>query len=722
MSGSDEVGVDPGRVSQAAGALENLRDVLAANVPVIVNLMNEYWSSGAGSPISLASLHQAQSRSVDDATQMRTRAQLAEAWLAQSVNLTGNGSMVNIPWSGPALDSADSSIEAKQLATALAEAKTNPAAARTAISAIEQEIREHVADGGKGTPWLQDFYNQAAPSVANLATTLHGLANGDPRLNFEDRFNVLTQQDQQILATFGQGLAVADKAGLSPEAVNAIANAPDAWSAAMLVKFGPPGSLWATGEPATPQNPGGLSLLAQLTNHVYSQERSGTLRIPIGSGGRYEMGDQDKLANVLSQYDPLQVMMQADAQNKNAAWQVMGGKDGNALAQMLLNSVHGDLPNIDARFVQGPMGEGGQYAPYFIMYPPGKSVPENDSWGQILINTPDQNVVGSFLDAATSAPRGNGPDAKYAAQAALNIILNTPPPLTSPINGSYAGQSPPVQLALLHLAQRYQLDLAGSTTYTGPGAVIHYASQPGNPYVIEVPGVQSATSGDPDGTTPLSVFLREVLADPATAGVLTASVKTAMGRYYAIGQTTGFPPGGPGAPDQDMAALLGRINTEAGNIKFNAAQQQDEQNAETNSLIDFAKDAATWVPVVGDYADKATSVANLFGVNLQLSTGNAALTQVVNEHNLAVDETEINVPMVQALLDARAIPAGDLTNQPWLQNGRIVLSGDNAAAFSSWYDEYKGNLHNLASKESLYQFLMQQQEQLTEDKTGGGGS
>ena len=30
MSGSDEVGVDPGRVSQAAAALENLRDVLAA--------------------------------------------------------------------------------------------------------------------------------------------------------------------------------------------------------------------------------------------------------------------------------------------------------------------------------------------------------------------------------------------------------------------------------------------------------------------------------------------------------------------------------------------------------------------------------------------------------------------------------------------------------------------------------------------------------------------
>ena len=100
MGGSDEVGVDPGRVSQAAGALANLRDVLAANVPTIVNIMNEYWSSGAGSPVSLAVLHQAQSRSVDDVTQMQTRAQLAEAWLAQGVSLTGSG-MVTIPFSGP---------------------------------------------------------------------------------------------------------------------------------------------------------------------------------------------------------------------------------------------------------------------------------------------------------------------------------------------------------------------------------------------------------------------------------------------------------------------------------------------------------------------------------------------------------------------------------------------------------------------------------------------
>ena len=59
---SDEVGVDVERIGQLASALENLRDVLAANVPTIVNTLNSYWSSGTGSPISLQPLQQAQSR------------------------------------------------------------------------------------------------------------------------------------------------------------------------------------------------------------------------------------------------------------------------------------------------------------------------------------------------------------------------------------------------------------------------------------------------------------------------------------------------------------------------------------------------------------------------------------------------------------------------------------------------------------------------------------
>lgn len=77
---SDEVGVDVGRIGQLASALENPRDALAANVPTIVNTMNEYWSSGTGSPISLQPLQQAQSHSVADATDIRDRAVMAVAY------------------------------------------------------------------------------------------------------------------------------------------------------------------------------------------------------------------------------------------------------------------------------------------------------------------------------------------------------------------------------------------------------------------------------------------------------------------------------------------------------------------------------------------------------------------------------------------------------------------------------------------------------------------
>jgi len=83
----NEVGVDPERVAQAAAALENLRDTLAANVPVIVNTLNEYWSSGAGSPVDLGPLRRAEARSVQDAADMRARANLAAAFMANAVNI-----------------------------------------------------------------------------------------------------------------------------------------------------------------------------------------------------------------------------------------------------------------------------------------------------------------------------------------------------------------------------------------------------------------------------------------------------------------------------------------------------------------------------------------------------------------------------------------------------------------------------------------------------------
>ena len=100
---SDEVGVDVERIGQLASALENLRDVLAANVPTIVNTMNSYWSWWTGSPISLQPLQQAQSRSVNDAKDIRDRATMAVAYQNQANPCLAPGDKVDIPWdSSPA--------------------------------------------------------------------------------------------------------------------------------------------------------------------------------------------------------------------------------------------------------------------------------------------------------------------------------------------------------------------------------------------------------------------------------------------------------------------------------------------------------------------------------------------------------------------------------------------------------------------------------------------
>ena len=85
----DEVGGDPERVAKAATGLEQLRDALAANVPVIVNTLNQYWSGGTGSLVDLSPLQRAQARSVEDAADMRARANLAATFMANPVNIDG---------------------------------------------------------------------------------------------------------------------------------------------------------------------------------------------------------------------------------------------------------------------------------------------------------------------------------------------------------------------------------------------------------------------------------------------------------------------------------------------------------------------------------------------------------------------------------------------------------------------------------------------------------
>ena len=709
---SDEVGVDPGRVSQAAGALENLRDVLAANVSIIVNTMNEYWSSGAGSPISLASLQQAQSRSPEDASDMRTRADLAAAWLAQSVNLTGNG-MVDIPWgSTPAalkeLDQLDAQAQAQALSAAEAGSGQNPKAARAVIQSIELDISDHVKAGD--TSWLTTFYTAAAPAVANLAATL----------NHEDgqHMVVLSQQDQKILNDYATGLAYADKHGtLSQATINAFSRSKNLWSVGMLFKFGPPGSAYGTqetlgkdadGNPVTQPN-----LLAQVTTAIELARMRGGYTIPL-TGSDVPLGapGSTEVSQLMQEFDPAESMLALSTQNGAAAREVMAGPDGKRIAV--------DLMTRPVEFYYASFDNHGTLQGFLPLAAPkdyfdGQMIDYADGAGawQSHPVTLSSTVIGKFLDtAANSGGRGSGPAAYNSARAALNLIEAVP----SPTGDDGIPLPEPVRQALLHTAQNYMLDMAQSTTNTGLSAV--EGPEAGLPvYHLLIQGQGQ--------DNPLSTFLQQISYDKTDAAALDASAKVTFSNIYAATELGKLPPGFNGSQANNaMAGLLGRIQTEANNVGVHLARDSDEQHEEYNKIIELGESTLPLLPGIGDVAEAATDPAKAFlgllGIPTSFSTDAATTTEQADAQSFAVQGIQIHVSMVQGLMNNGA---GDLRSsaqqynsshpgQQWLQGNQIVLTPQNYSAFQDWYENLSPAVdqkYGLSSLESRYGYYYNQQ-------------
>jgi hypothetical protein len=423
----------------------------------------------------------------------------------------------------------------------------------------------------------------------------------------------------------------------------------------MLVKYGPSGSSWAVSEPAGPGNPAGISLLALLTQNVYQDLQAGKIQIPFGGGHyRYGMQDQTQLANALAGADPLAAMLQADAQNRSAAWQAMGGPDGSGLAKMLLNGVNGDLPGLDGRFVQGGPNDQGSYPSFFTMQAPGK--PVTGDYSQVILSWPDQKALGQFLDAATSAPRGTSAGAGYSARAAVAIISNLQAPFTD--NGTIvAPYDPAVQQALTSTFLRYLPDLAASA---GNPAQVSAAGQAlyaqGHPWVVSLSQAQ------------LSTCIQALSADPANYGYLKGIIATKMGTALGL-QLNGVTDGSADLA-ADFASLYGRFTTEAANLHYTAAQDQ-----------------VGIIPVVGPLAGKALSwdqKLQFLGVPQipQFSTDNAANALAQGRQEFTDQQLKTMIPLVQGLVQAGVVKP----DPRWYQNGQIVCND----AFNQWWTANKG--------------------------------
>jgi hypothetical protein len=656
---SDYAAVDPDRVAKAATALENLRDALAAHVPAIVSTMNSY-----SSPVSLGILRQAQARSVIDAADMRARSQLAYrlAALDNQMMVCPPGGLVSIPWDGPTVDAAAAQADAQLLA----QAESNPTdpQSRADIQAVTLDIQDHLSDPA----YLTAFYNQAAPMVAKLAAALHAMDAGVVPANYNSRFAVLAPADEKILTTFGTGLAAADKAGLSPQAVAQIVNAPDLWSASMLVKFGPPGSAYATQEGTGAQAQ--PSLLAQLTQKVFEAQQAGKIALPLG-GWNVGMQDRDQIENALSAFDPLSALLQRDAENKAAAWQVLGGQDGNALANMLLNNPYTKYTYSNET---NPPGSG-RFPATFTGYGPTQKL---DGLELIYLNwLPDQTVA-NFLDAATSGGRGTGNPSdpvnpyKLSAQAAVNIIENTPPPWSD--NGkAQPSFSPAVTHALTDTFLRYLPDIAASAGYNGKDPFLaQYAGGKG-PWTLNIPSGQ------------LSNYLMQLSADPNNYGYIKGAVASKMGVAFGM-KVQGITDGTNDDPYADLASLYGRLVTEENNLNFSAAQQQDAENAELNSIVSFGESFIGDIPVVGGPANQVLSYDQRFAVLgipqvPQFSTGNASQALQAGRQNFTDAQLKAMIPLIQGLAQQ-----GVIKPQPsWYQNGQVIPNN----AFWEWWRENK---------------------------------
>ena len=126
---------------------------------------------------------------------MRSRSNLAAAWMANPANIdvVADG-LAYIPWSWSALDQADAALQAQNLSSAVALARTDPAAARAMLAAIARDLDDHSSDKA----YLTAFWSQpgVAASAANLSSLLRTTSSGGTikSASKSDYSNVMSEQ------------------------------------------------------------------------------------------------------------------------------------------------------------------------------------------------------------------------------------------------------------------------------------------------------------------------------------------------------------------------------------------------------------------------------------------------------------------------------------------------------------------------------------------------
>ncbi|MFI6511660.1 hypothetical protein ACIBCT_28995 [Streptosporangium sp. NPDC050855] len=636
------VGVAPDRLEKLTAQLKRLHEILADRGSVIQRKM-EKWDAQVG----FGALPRLVDTARDDARDMETRTERAYE-LARLKGWDPKAPVMGMPGHVPGpipppvvpLDwkaTGRSGFQAERDATALVTAMDgeNPEGKRAALREAAEKLRLHPKDND----YLRTFLQIAGPTTAQAARVL---SDGD-----HSEGTLFSCQDQGVLTALAGALAAAgslrtgsgkDARPLMSDATRAaLTRAKDPWSVGMLLKHGPSGKNWDS------------RLLADITRSLLDARKAGTISFPptrSGNGSSDLGGDVFRFQKVLADHDPVIAALNRSAENGKAARHVLGDPDRGLTYTRMLVDDSWRTPGADS-FHRRPA-------------PPGGMTDPSPKIGQVDLSS----HVGTFLEAAASAKRGGGTDARESAWSVVNIAKAT---------AEFSRLNPEKVLpaetrrALNFAIDRYLPDFAASARLGVPSEAVLSKRSANGLWVSYF------------SHSELKGLLKQALHDEKDLGKLLGSMDA---RLSGATKATVLDPS-----DQnylsEMAALYGFVSKIEADRNFTEAEKKDAQNkrdATFLSMISGGFGALNFTKAVGPTtsAQVFTSLAQP-PLNQALDTDHATDAMKSNAEVFYDRVLRVKIPVVQGLINAGAIDVE--RDASWFRDGVLTPN----AEFANWY-------------------------------------
>lgn len=635
---TDFVSASPSRMRDLAREIKECTDAISTNEPGIKSGI-EGWDA----TIDTSPLRNLAGWLKDQAAPMLDRADWAETAANQAQVRPTNSphpDWQTVPWTiTPEMKAQEGQKDALDLAKAAQsdDPKVRQQAARETAWAMEA----HADD----PEWLQAFFANGGA----------GVVSAFPRQMLERDGLPLSKESEEQLKWYGIGIANATKLQeqgkitLPANAWDPITKPKDMWSSGMLLSQGPKGDQFGSqflttladsalewrknNDPARPPYSAGQVVGTGYVPGGYVQD-DGDWWTSLGIDVSYIDTNAEDAAKGVAQIranDPLSFILNRTGENPDASRGLLTGPKGAEHAKQLVD-VHWQTP--------GP-------------------VPQDDSGPASLV-----------IRSATEDRKNHG---QQSAEAALNVI-NAGNDMYHQDRNDYDKEQykqlpPALAKGLSFVATAYSDDLGISSGVADDSNAV--VKSPDGSYHIST------------NSTELNGFLHAFMTDPEAAGAFEGGLRAQL---TAAAQWQSTHPNSPNLLEQ-QGRLLGMVNSTANDMKWDAADAKDKENAKNKVYFDSLTGIVGGIPGLPDgqamLLVTASSIAAAHGDVLfpDDAADNASdESQAVTYQNLQGMRLEI----AQGLVQGGKIPAPE--GLSFYHDGVIKIENDqDKAAFQHWW-------------------------------------